>query len=117
MCSTPGLEQRDLPENRILSRDTTDMCIVHKQTGIVHHAQQPKLTSRLHFPCSTDREKNKGRVADGRMITLSFASMSCNNNVSRERTPEDLSVFSFKNETYEKKTFGSFAAKFILQSC
>ena len=57
--------KRDLPEKQTLSLDATDTCIVHKETGIVHHAQQPKLTSRLHFTCTTDREKNKGRVADG----------------------------------------------------
>ena len=70
-----------------------------------------KARSPLHNVGSISRSDHL-RVCrvSAMMITLSFTFMSCNKNVSRERTPDCLSVSSFENGTYEKKTSGSFAA-------
>ena len=58
-----------------------------KQTGI---AQQPKLTSRLHFTCGTDKEKNNTDAAT-RQQTLITLHDFC---VSSQHSPNTVTSLS-----------------------
>ena len=61
MCSVHQAQQWDLPESNSqlgLSLDTTDTCIVHKQTNRDCPSRETTtLTPQQHQACSTNKEK------------------------------------------------------------
>ena len=62
MCSAHQAQQRNLPESNSqlgLSLDTTETCIVHKQTNRDCASRATTtLTDQLHQACGTNKEKN-----------------------------------------------------------
>ena len=67
MCSVHQAQQWDPPESNSqlgLSLDTSDTCIVHKQTNRDCASRATTtLTDQLHQACSTNREKNNKDAA------------------------------------------------------
>ena len=67
MCSVHHNQQLHLPESNSqlgLSLDTTDTCIVHKQTNRDCASRATTtLTTQPHQACSTNREKNNKDAA------------------------------------------------------